>query len=100
MGMDSKQDSREGSNSTYDSDYYDTHEDYNYTYYYEGEKQSEEIYSYDHQENPRDSLNGSKHCFDQHDGAEKEHGMVVIFCDDAFVEIPKCCDKKENLNLR
>ena len=89
-------DIREGDDITYVADDYGQHEDYNETYGGYGEDYPDDYYA-DH---PRDSHNGSKNCLGDLSVSEKEHSMVVIFCDDAFVEIPKCCDKKENLNLR
>ena len=31
---------------------------------------------------------------------ESEHHMVAVFCDYEFIEVRKCCDKNQNLNLR
>ena len=31
---------------------------------------------------------------------ESEHHMVAVFCDYEFIEVRKCCDKHQNLNLR
>ena len=40
-------------------------------------------------------------CFGSMGSSEDaEHHMVAVFCDYEFIEVRKCCDKKQNLNLR
>ena len=40
-------------------------------------------------------------CFASMDHSEEsEHHMVAVFCDYEFIEVRKCCDKDQNLNLR
>ena len=58
-----------------------------------------EDYPEEYKDNTRDSVNGSAKCTSPLEAVGK-HWMVAIFCDYGFVDIRKCCDKHENLNLR
>ena len=72
-------------------------------YNYENYDNSTSSYEYYDNFDPNDEYHDFNEtgCFNSMGSSdESEHHMVAVFCDYEFIEVRKCCDKHQNLNLR
>ena len=98
-----------GSNSNYDNTVGDYGESMNEETSYENgydypnsEDNSTSSYEYygDYDPGEHGGLNETGCIASMGSYEDSEHHMVAVFCDYEFIEVRKCCDKKQNLNLR